>query len=76
MNTFERCLRGAGICNEQGYDFAIATYHFAMALAHSAHAETLRYHQQDESSAIGSAQMHSNSLQVTVQIRHCEALAS
>lgn len=54
----------AGICEEQGYEYAVATYHFAMAVAHAAKAETLRYHQEDETMAVQGAQLHMSELQV------------
>lgn len=54
----------AGICEQQGYEYAVATYHFAMAVAHAANAETLQYHQKDASEAVQGAQLHMSKLQV------------
>ncbi|KAK9793232.1 hypothetical protein WJX73_009381 [Symbiochloris irregularis] len=56
-------LNARGICEEQGYQYAVVIYHFAMAVAHAANAETLRYHQEDESTAVQGAQLHMSELQ-------------
>ena len=64
MSYVDMSLSHAGICAQNGYSFAVATYHFAMTMALSAHAETLRYHQQDESLAVQQAASHMKALQV------------